>query len=63
VEVSLHSPSNCDVCSRPLPWSIGPIGRSRSSNSFVIECKRECCVYAWVCHFDHVIHRLSYTLS
>lgn len=49
VEVSLHSPSNCDVCSRPLPWSIGPIGRS--SNSVSVECKR--CHLR--CHNDHAL--------
>ena len=42
VEISYHTPSNCDVCNKTLPWSINIIRKGEVS----YECKREsvpCC--------------------
>ncbi len=35
VEISYHTPSNCDVCNRTLPWSLVKGGQG------TYECKRE----------------------
>ncbi len=35
VEISYHTPSNCDVCNKTLPWSLVKGGQG------TYECKRE----------------------
>jgi len=37
VEIRYHTPSNCDVCNKTLPWSINIIGKGECA----YECKRE----------------------
>ncbi len=37
VETTYHTPSNCDVCNKTLPWSINIIRKGEGS----YECKRE----------------------
>lgn len=37
VETTYHTPSNCDVCNKTLPWSINIIKKGEGS----YECKRK----------------------
>ena len=37
VEINYRTPSNCDVCKKPLPWAINLIKKGEVS----YECKRE----------------------
>ena len=37
VESNYHTPSNCDVCNKTLPWSINIMRRGEGS----YECQRE----------------------
>ena len=37
VEISYHTPSNCDVCNKGLPWSLNFLGKGKKS----YKCKRK----------------------
>jgi chromosome segregation ATPase len=45
VEISYHTPSNCDVCSKTLPWSLNIMKKG--------ECSYECQRCHLKCHKEH----------
>ncbi|CAI8056927.1 Rho-associated protein kinase 2, partial [Geodia barretti] len=45
VEINYHTPSNCDVCSKTLPWSLNIMRRG--------ECSYECQRCHLKCHKEH----------